>query len=282
MIAFWLDMWMTFLIVGPDNLSYLIGEVNDTLSLHTLTIYFPLFPNTSVKIPSKYIEIDSNAKNLHLTAIINVTHFQLNRANARFLVMWNSNGSSMSIEFVNDDNGNPRRRFVQPNETNQIYFRLAEHGYKLFYVTIDVPVTASAAVGAHQLSLFGPADRPANGQTANNNLLSKSPKVNVKLKNYATALPQAEVICNGLPDYCTIMRMPGNVLLCHREEIIVHMTAKPVHTVKVKFPVWLIYVAFITSLIVIVVLTTLAIVKLRKRMRRLANARAATYSKCRL
>ncbi|KAA3673366.1 uncharacterized protein DEA37_0005783 [Paragonimus westermani] len=99
--------------------------------------------------------------------------------------------------------------------------------------------------------------------------------------NYTTALPQAEVICNGLPDYCTIMRMPGNMLLCHREEIIVHMTAKPVHTVKVKFPVWLIYVAFITSLIVIGILTTLAIVKLRKRMRRLANARAATYSKYR-
>ncbi|KAF7237642.1 hypothetical protein EG68_10724, partial [Paragonimus skrjabini miyazakii] len=151
---------------------------------------------------------------------------------------------------------------------------------KLFYVTIDVPITAST-VGVHQLSLLGPANRRANGQTAKNNLLTKSPEVSVKMKNYATALPQAEVICNGLRDYCTIMRMPGNTLLCHREEIIAHMTAKPVHTVKVKFPVWLIYVAFIISLIVIIVLTALAIIKLRKRMRRLVSARTATYSKYR-
>ncbi|CAH8502523.1 unnamed protein product [Dicrocoelium dendriticum] len=256
----WFNAWMMFLTFGPENLGYLAGDLNQTLSLHTMSIYFPLFEDPESSIPRKYIEVDADARNLHIISILNTSSLSDIHVN-NFLLTWKSNSQNRSMNFEAKDDGLIHMIGRGVELTNQVYVHNTRQPYNLLYVTIELPVTADI-IGQHSFEVFDDKNKSQ----------FRSAKIDVRLKNQTVQLPRPEVVCNGDPDYCTILRMPGNVLLCQREEVIVRMMEKPILSKEELTSTWFIYTLFAIALSIIIILIYAGTTRLKKRMTKRTSA----------
>ncbi|KAG5442101.1 hypothetical protein CSKR_200150 [Clonorchis sinensis] len=258
---FLLKTWMMFLTFGPENLGYLSGTPNNTLEIHTMPIYFPLFRSVTEDLPVKYIELDSETRNIHLVAVVNLTSILFSGEPTRFTVIWKQDKESQLeskarlYEFYANSFGD--LEFIQGTEEkeNQVYFSLKRARSPLLYLTVDQPVRANS-LGDQTFLLKG----------SNNSIIAQSPMVKIKLKHASLSLPHSEVVCNGQEDYCTILRMPGNTLICQREAILLSMTESMKAKFEHRIPPWIIYCLLTFAFLAIVVLIVMFTLKLRTRM----------------
>ncbi|TGZ62283.1 hypothetical protein CRM22_007529 [Opisthorchis felineus] len=258
---FLLKTWMMFLTFGPENLGYLSGTPNNTLEIHTMPIYFPLFRSVTEDLPVKYIELDSKTRNIHLVAVANLSSILSSGGPAEFTIIWEQHKENQLESrarfygFYANSFGDLEFTRETKEKENQVYFNLKHARSPLLYVTVDQPVRANS-LGDQTFFLKG----------INNSIIAQSPMVKIKLKHASLSLPHSEVVCNGQEDYCTILRMPGNTLICQREAIVLSMT----ESVKAKFghgiPPWVIYALLTFAFLAIVVLFVIFTLKLRTRM----------------
>lgn len=155
----WMKTWLLFLALGGEKLNYLTNEMGYSLTIHTHSIYFPLFRDnvkTFNEIPEKKLLLDSDSRNLHLITIANLSSYSLDRPSGVFTIKWTHQTQSVvqvtNIYFRMGENHEIYRLQNQTSDAYQVYFRVVSGGFTLLYVTIDQPIT-SEVVGSHYFEL---------------------------------------------------------------------------------------------------------------------------------
>ncbi|CAL8075010.1 unnamed protein product [Calicophoron daubneyi] len=257
----WLKAWVAFLTFSSDNLGYLSGDVDDSLKVHTLSVYFPLFRRDSgiFNLPrKKFIELETSIKNLHLVAIANLDENGLHRENATFEVKWikfaKAGLRTTRIKFRFE--GSHLIRVKDPViDQLQFYFVAMKSPAYVLYMTFDLPVT-EACIGVHNFQLVD-----------SSRVVSISLNVTVKLKDSTVQLLKPKRICDGGASVCTALRFTGANFACQRE--VEGRTRGPV--LQKRAPEWMISTIVSAAVVFVVVILAYQFKAMEARLQRKRN-----------
>ncbi|TPP59106.1 hypothetical protein FGIG_06323 [Fasciola gigantica] len=264
-IVKWMKTWLLFLTLGGENLNYLTNEMGYTLTIHTHSIYFPLFHDMTKEFPEKKALLDSDSRNLHLVAIANLSSYTLDQPGSTFTINWFHQVESVVqqtvIYFHMSETQELHRLQNQTSDVYQAYFHVINKNFTLLYVIFDQPITPET-VGSHYFEL----------RDKWNSTIARSFKILVTSKDPQVQLPQPEWICTDHTDYCMLLRMRVTNVLCQRE--LLSSSTKIITRAEMMahyFPNWLVYALFTIALLSVIVLVSIAMITMKPRIRRKAN-----------